>query len=123
MTGFYSPERHTTNLAFRYPLPGSQGTVEAAARCNILNGQLLCGVHNRHNTRTRYHHLVSGSQTVESKKEMSARAKALHEALEKATQQLAVPIEEEEPKTETPPTAEDAPTQQDDTEQAPEKRE
>ena len=65
--GFYRPARQTTNLLFNYPLSGTQGTVTAAARCNIANGQLLCGLHNRHNSRILYHHIVTGTETQESR--------------------------------------------------------
>ncbi|MFZ2620694.1 MAG: hypothetical protein WAX89_07475, partial [Alphaproteobacteria bacterium] len=63
--GLYNPITHATQLVLSYPLTGG-GKVQAAARCQILSSQLLCGVHNQHNSRHKYKHLVAGHRTAES---------------------------------------------------------
>ena len=81
LKGFYNPTKHTTNLSVTYPLGEDGQAAEASMRCNIANSQILCGLHNTHNTRQRYHHIVAGAQTLESKRKADERLESLRQML------------------------------------------
>jgi hypothetical protein len=100
--GFYNPTKHTTSLSFSYPLPQNQGTVKAVARCNILNGQLVCGTHNHHNTREKYKTIVTGTQTLESRVEAISRIEALKEIM-KIPEAVIMEAQEDHAETLLPP--------------------
>lgn len=65
--GFYSIDRHTTNLSYTYPY-GPQGSkLEANVRCHVIDTYLTCAGHNVHWSRKRYTHVVEGRKAKNSK--------------------------------------------------------
>jgi hypothetical protein len=78
LQGFYDPLTLTATLGYKYPLPHSHEPVEAAVRCQILTGQVLCGAHHVHSPRLQYAALSVGAETQESARISAKRRAALN---------------------------------------------
>ena len=67
-TGFYGADTHTINFEYDYPLSkGSQGTLKAISRCQVLDRNILCASHNKHWSRLKFSHIVKGFKAEEDK--------------------------------------------------------
>jgi hypothetical protein len=60
LEGYYEPTTHVTEIGYSYPLNDGKAMLDAVVRCQVLENRITCAGHNRHWSRQRYTHIVSG---------------------------------------------------------------
>lgn len=62
--GYYTLNTHTINFAYSYPFGDNQGSLDAVAKCHAVDSELICAAHNKHWSRRRFSHIVTGKKAA-----------------------------------------------------------